>query len=198
MPLPGQEAQLSMAAMERLDELKLVAKKSKDAKQAATMMLLYPKNDESYFVLIERMISTGKHSGQIAFPGGRAEKGDKDFEYTALRETEEEIGIPISLQKVITAGTPLYIPPSNFMVRPYLGYLDHSPIFKLQATEVKSVIEVPLQQLMDEANVSSQILSTSYLSKVEVPCFLLQEQIVWGATAMMLSEFKAMFKQAGL
>ncbi|WP_194852142.1 NUDIX hydrolase [Nonlabens antarcticus] len=195
MPLPGQKAQLEMAAVDRLEELQRATMAAKTPKEAATMMLLYPKNDAPYFVLIERMLSKGKHSGQIAFPGGKAEKEDADFSITALRETWEEVGIAMEDQHLIRAATPIYIPPSNYMVRPYLAFAKAKLSFTPQPSEVKSIIEVPLVELLDSKNITSHNLSTSYMENVDVPCFLLQNQIVWGATAMMLYEFREMFLQ---
>ncbi|PRP66155.1 NUDIX hydrolase [Nonlabens agnitus] len=196
MPLPGATAQMEMAAVERLEELQNAQMASKTPKEAATMMLVYPKYDVPYFVLIERMISKGKHSGQIAFPGGRSEEEDDSHAVTALRETEEEVGILMSHQEVITAGTPVYIPPSNYLVRPFLAFAKANLSFTPQPSEVKSIIEVPLQELLDPANVSTHNLSTSYMENVDVPCFLLKDHIVWGATAMMLNEFKSLFTLA--
>ena len=192
MALPGEKAQLQMAAVERLEELQRSQLIAKTPREAATMMLLYPKNEVPYFVLIERMISKGKHSGQIAFPGGRAEKEDADFSVTALRETEEEVGIAQSDQHLIRSATPVYIPPSNYMVRPYLAFAKANLSFQPQPSEVKSIIEVPLMELLDPQNISTVNLSTSYMDNIDVPCFLLQKQVVWGATAMMLYEFREM------
>lgn len=194
--MPGATVQQEMAAMDRLEELQRAQLAAKKAKEAAVMMLIYPKNKVPYFVLIERMISTGKHSGQIAFPGGRAEDDDENYAYTALRETEEEVGISIDLQHLITKGTPVYIPPSNYMVRPFLAFAKANLSFTPQPSEVKSIIEVPLQELLNPANVSSHNLSTSYMHNVDVPCFTLKDHIVWGATAMMLNEFKLMIGNA--
>lgn len=195
IPLPGAVAQHEMAAVERLEELQNKLLKTKKPKHAAVMMLIYPKDNEAYFALIERMVSTGAHSGQIAFPGGRREPEDPDGATTALRETWEEIGISMEQQHIINAATPIYIPPSNYMVAPYLAFAKAELQFTPQPSEVKSIIEVPLAQLLDDVNQSTKTLSTSYMKEVTVPCYLLANQIVWGATAMMLAEFKVMLRQ---
>lgn len=195
IPLPGAVAQHEMAAVERLEELQTQLLKTKTPKQAAVMMLMYPKDNEAHFTLIERMVSTGAHSGQIAFPGGRREPEDLDDSMTAIRETWEEIGVPMAQQEIIKAATPIYIPPSNYMVAPYIAFAKAELRFTPQPSEVKSVIEVPLSQLLDDDNQSFTSLSTKYMDEVTVPCYLLENQIVWGATAMMLAEFKAMLRQ---
>ncbi|WP_303686142.1 CoA pyrophosphatase [Nonlabens dokdonensis] len=196
LPLPGLQSQLKMAAVERLDEMRHSAMKAQNHKEASVMMLVYPKNDIPHFVLIERAQTKGKHSGQIAFPGGRKEKTDVDNSYTALRETEEEIGISIEHQHLITSLTSLYIPPSNYMVYPYLAFAKAELQFKAQPSEVKSIIEIELAELLKDQNVSKTVLSTSYMKEVSVPCFYFGDVMVWGATAMMLQEIKDYFLQA--
>jgi len=183
-----------MAAMERLEDLQRAALKKKNAREASTMMLIYEKDDLPYFVLIERAKSAGKHSGQIAFPGGRSELEDGSHEKTATRETWEEIGVAEDLQHVVKAGTPLYIPPSNYMVYPFLAFAKARPTFTPQKSEVKKILEIPLSELFDEQNISTSTLSTTYMKEVSVPCFKFDEIIVWGATAMMLYEFKVLLQ----
>lgn len=186
-----------MAAIERLDEMQLAALKNRVPKEASVMMLIYPKNDIPHFVLIERTASTGKHSGQIAFPGGRKEKTDADNSVTALRETEEEIGVLIEEQQLIMPLTAIYIPPSNYMVYPYLAFAKVELQFTPQPSEVKSIVEIALFELLDHRNEKRTTLSTSYMKKVNVPCFYFGETMVWGATAMMLQEIKDLFLASG-
>lgn len=195
MPLPGPETQLKMAAVERLEELQRDTLEHKKPRHAAVMMLVYPINDVAHFVLIERMESKGAHSGQIAFPGGRKEPEDDNDAFTALRETQEEVGIAAQLQEIITPGTPIYIPPSNYMVAPFLAFAKAELQFTPQPSEVKSIIEIPLHELLDSKNEQSQTISTSYMSEIKVPCYRLQNQVVWGATAMILAEFKEIIAQ---
>ncbi|MBF4983678.1 CoA pyrophosphatase [Nonlabens mediterrranea] len=196
MPLPGFETQLKMAAVDRLEELQRKSLLNKTPRKAAVMMLIYPKNNIAHFVLIERMISKGAHSGQIAFPGGRQESEDQNDSITAIRETHEEVGINPELQEIITAGTPIYIPPSNYMVSPFLAFAKAELKFTPQPSEVKSIIEVPLHELMDSRSIKHHTLSTSYVTDLTVPCYNLNNQIVWGATAMMLAEFRAILKDS--
>jgi 8-oxo-dGTP pyrophosphatase MutT (NUDIX family) len=186
-----------MAAVERLDEMQSLALKNRIPKEASVMMLIYPKNNIPHFVLIERTQSTGKHSGQIAFPGGKKEKRDADNSVTALRETEEEIGILMQQQQLIMPLTSIYIPPSNYMVYPYLAFAKAELQFTPQPSEVKSIVEIALTELLDHSNEKRATLSTSYMKKVSVPCFYFGETMVWGATAMMLQEIKDLFIASG-
>ena len=165
-----------------------------DAKVAAVMILLYPKQDTVYLALIKRPDYGGVHSGQVSFPGGKSEDSDTDYQFTALRETEEEIGVKASLIQVIGQLSNVYIPPSNFFVFPFVGLLDHSPQFLPDVNEVEYIIEVPVNLLLDPA-----IKSTVKINRPEVsfdaPCYLINGHTVWGATAIILSEFEFLLKQ---
>ena len=149
-----------MAAVERLDEMQQAALEDTTPKEASVMMLIYPKNDIPHFVLIERTQSTGKHSGQIAFPGGRKEETDLDNSVTALRETEEEIGILMEHQQLIMPLSSIYIPPSNYMVYPYLAFAKAELQFTPQISEVKSKSLSRLKEAILESETEKQ---NSYL-----------------------------------
>ncbi len=198
LPLPGLESQLKMAVINRIEEMQHITLDNRTPKEASVMMLIYPKDGIPHFVLIERTTSTGKHSGQIAFPGGRKEKTDHDNSVTALRETEEEIGVDRNDQHLVMPLTSIYIPPSNYMVHPYLAFAKAELTFTPQLSEVKSVIEIKLSDLLNHNNKKRTTLSTSYMKEVSVPCFYFGEVMVWGATAMMLQEIKDVFIAAGL
>lgn len=160
------------------------------------MAVFYP-NDQhlTHLVLILRKTYRGIHSNQVGFPGGRVEVYDKNLKHTALRETEEEVGISKDDVRVIKKLTKLYIPPSDFWVHPYVGIIDKTPILKPQESEVEKILEVNLDDFLNEENLIIQKLSTSYASEIEVPAYMLNGHVVWGATAMMLSELKELLKK---
>jgi len=191
LPLPGEEAHLEMAPMERILELKRMAAAKATAREAAVMALFYPSlENQTFFALILRKTYKGVHSAQVGFPGGKREPEDHNFAATALRETEEEVGVPRSHVQLVRPLTEVYIPPSNFVVKPFMGLLDQKPRFVRQEEEVEQIIEVPFAELMDKKVIVQQTLSTSYATNIKVPAFKLQEHTVWGATAMMLNELR--------
>ncbi|MBT8302388.1 MAG: CoA pyrophosphatase, partial [Maribacter sp.] len=156
----------------------------------------YPNETRSTnLLLILRKKYNGVHSNQIGFPGGKLEKEDLDIMHTALRETQEEVGVPPPEVSIIKPLTEIYIPPSNFEVQPFLGLYENPKPFILQESEVESLVEVSLDDFMDDAKVFTQKLSTSYAKNIDVPAFKLNGYTVWGATAMMLSEIKELLRQ---
>lgn len=196
LALPGEEIQLKMAPIERIQELKLQAVNQSSARRAGVMVLFYPdEKDITKLILILRKTYKGVHSGQVGFPGGRYELEDLDLQQTALRETEEEIGIPRSQIIVCKQLSEIYIPPSNFMVHPFLGITEQTPKFIPQQSEVEDLIEVPLLHFLDESIIITRKLTTSYAVDIEVPAFQLNDFVVWGATAMILSEVRHLLKE---
>lgn len=192
--LPAMKAHVKMAPFERIESLKNIDIENKNPRTAAVMMLFYPKNGVTHLVLIVRNSYEGVHSGQIAFPGGKYEKEDKDFKETALRETQEEVGIRPEIMEIIKAFTPMYIPPSNFMVHPFLGICNDEICFVPDPSEVAQIIELPLSVFLSDAIVIEANLSTSYAQNINVPAFEIEGHVVWGATAMILSELKDVLK----
>lgn len=196
LPLPGEEAHYKLIPATRLDELSLMDIEKRNPLKAGVMAVFYPGEDgHTRLVLILRKTYQGVHSNQIGFPGGRQETSDRDLVHTALRETEEEVGIPQSQIEVVKRLTKLYIPPSNFWVHPFIGMLEHTPKMVPQESEVEKILEVELAHFMDNKCFVNQTLSTSYAKNIEVPAFLLNDQVVWGATAMMLSEIKVLLQK---
>lgn len=193
LELPGEEHHFKMAPLERLKELKQSAVLQNTAKTAAVMCLFYPNpNNQTHFILILRKTYQGVHSAQVGFPGGKVELYDTNLAHTALRETEEEVGVPQSQMTVLKQLTEVYIPPSNFFVHPFMGMAYETPVFVRQEEEVDALIEVPISEFLSDNSKIIQTLSTSYAKNIEVPAFKLQGHVVWGATAMMLSEVREM------
>lgn len=191
--LGGFDAQFKMAPKLRLkySQEKIAAN---NPRKAAVLALFYPnKKNETTLLLTQRASYKGTHSAQISFPGGKIEKTDKNLEETALRETFEEVGVQPSSVKIIRELTDVYIPPSNFLATPFLGFVDRKPSFNLNH-EVDKTIEVLVSDLLDENNITTVTLETSYMKKIDVPCFKINNDIVWGATGMMLSEIRELLK----
>ncbi len=194
LELPSTAAHAKMAPLERIKMLEVDLNSIKNPRKAAVMMLFYPKNKITHLVLIIRNSYPGVHSSQIAFPGGKVEEADIDLKQTALRETFEEIGIHQDKIEVVKEFSSVYIPPSNFMVAPFLGITTAELEFILQEEEVAGIIEVPLDLLLDDRIVLTKKITTSYAPMIDVPVFQFGEHAVWGATAMMLSELKEALK----
>ncbi|MAN28043.1 MULTISPECIES: NUDIX hydrolase [Mesonia] len=194
--LIGEKAHLEMAPNFRKKEIDRIDIASKNPKRAGVMALFYPNAaGETCLTLILRKTYKGVHSAQIGFPGGREEEEDRDLMETALRETHEEVGVAPEEIKVLKKLTKIYIPPSNFWVQPYLGIAEQTPQFMKQESEVEEILEVSLKDFLNDRNLIEKELSTSYAKNVLVPAFYLNEQIVWGATGMMLNEVKGILKE---
>ncbi|CAG5078231.1 NUDIX hydrolase [Parvicella tangerina] len=196
--LPGVAAHQLMAPYQRKSADDVV-KEKKDCRRAATLMLLYPKNDEWFFALMLRPDYDGVHGGQVSFPGGKIEQGETPEE-AALRECEEEIGVDQNRINLLGKLTDVYIPPSNILVNPFVGFIDYEPVFYPDATEVERIIEVPLADVFKEDLVKQKKIKVGRYSDkpftIEVPYFEFCYETVWGATALMISEFREMLKKA--
>lgn len=192
--LPGTTAQFEMALPHRLNELRNPANK-KTCLEAAVLVLFYPEKDSpdhAKLLLTVRPDGMAKHAGQVAFPGGRREKGEALVD-TALRETAEEVAIPKRKIEILGALTPLYIPPSNFCVYPFVGAIDSYPDMATTSEEVASVFGVSVPDLVDPALRRTDVRDIKGKS-VEIPYFALSGEFVWGATAMMLAELVAILR----
>ena len=187
--LPGRPFQIKKAVLARLKTLDAPP----TARQSAVMILLFPRDNEWYVVLTERVGNANDpHSNQISFPGGSLDATDPSLEYCALRETHEEVGISPEKIKVIGKMTDLYIPVSNFHVHPFLGWMPNPPQYFRQITEVQHIMEVPLNLLQNPENHKFMDMNIRGMHLLEVPYFDVYGRVVWGATAMMLSELLEM------
>lgn len=198
LPLPGIKAQKKMVPMFRIQELIETPLNKKKAKKSAVLILFYPSDDgQTHFVLIQRTVYSGVHSGQISFPGGKMDSTDKSFWDTALREAYEEINVPSSYIDKVVALTDFYIPPSNFVVYPFVGVMKNKFLFEREIKEVEKIIEVPLSDLLSSANETRGTVLTSYVGEVNVPMYIFDDDVkVWGATATILSEMKELILTA--
>ena len=186
----GISAQKEMAPLPDVSQ-RFDRESAKKAKQSAVMILLYPEEGRIKFPLIVRPQYPGVHSGQVALPGGKYEDDDQDLIFTALRETEEEVGIQKEQVEVIGQLSELYVPPSNFNILPVIGVIPSAPQFVIEENEVEELVIADITVLNDETKRKQKQMSFYSGLKVDVPYFDVQEKVVWGATAMILSEFAA-------
>jgi 8-oxo-dGTP pyrophosphatase MutT (NUDIX family) len=192
--LPGAEAHQKLAPLNR-DLRNNLNNKTPGFKQGSVLILLYPANGEIFLPLMQRPNYQGIHSGQISFPGGKKEEIDSDLIATALRETMEEIGVLEKDVKVVGTLTELYIPASNFKVLPVVGYVTKQPNFIPDQYEVVKIIETSVSELLDEGIIKTRMIKTSLGLEIKAPYYDVQGHIVWGATAMILSEFLDIVKR---
>ncbi|CAN5564047.1 CoA pyrophosphatase [soil metagenome] len=192
--LPGEDAQFSMApnARKRLSE---IPKENYNPKRSAVLILLFPHQDSIHTVLIQRHEYDGVHSGQIAFPGGKFEEEDVELKQTALRETAEEIGVNPANINVIGSLTDIYISPSNFLVKPFIGIINERPTFVLDTREVQKLISVDLFYLNDKTIIGEKSIVHSGGLKIKTPYYEIEGLTIWGATAMIISELNAIVVQ---
>lgn len=187
-PLPGKEAHALM--MPKLSSGSGVRfKNTREPRKGAVLLLLYEKEGELYFPLIQRPVYEGVHSGQIAFPGGRWEEQDTDLYHTALREANEEVGVDPDLISVLGTLSKFMVSASNHLVLPVVGHCSSEPVFRRDPYEVDEVIEARLEELLDQQKRKETEITTAQGYKLKSPYFELNGKVVWGATAMMLSEF---------
>jgi 8-oxo-dGTP pyrophosphatase MutT (NUDIX family) len=194
LPLPGKEVQYEMASYHRYKNT--FDSDIKNAKLSAVSILIYLLENEWHFCLIQRPQYDGPHSGQMALPGGKKEAIDFDLVQTAIRETKEEIGIELKQADIIGKLTELFIPVSNTLVLPFTAIINHVPNFIPQQTEVVEVIECRIAHLLSQSNNEITEVKINESLTIKTPYFLLNNKIVWGATAMILNEFKKIWEES--
>ncbi|MFM8535319.1 MAG: NUDIX hydrolase [Acidimicrobiia bacterium] len=190
-PLPGLDAQLRMAPSPRLgwDPLKF----PEGARDGAALLLLYPHDDHLHVALTVRGAQLRNHTGQVSLPGGRVDAGET-LEAAALREAQEEIGVDPGAVDVLGRLTPLHIPVSGFLLHPIVGATSTRPAFQRAEWEVARIIETPIALLSDPSIVKREMRTRAVKGEpidVDVPFYDIDGEKVWGATAMVLSEFCA-------
>ena len=185
--LPGKDSHKKMKISYRNE--KKISFNINRAKPAAVLLLLFPNNKKICFYLTKRTEKLKYHKGQISLPGCSNEKGESLLE-TALRETEEEIGVNKNEISILGQITPLFIPVTGFMMTPFIGFTSKEPIIKLDSMEVEELFSVNILDLIN----NDKLITHRQLNgrDVTIPYFNLNNQQVWGATSMVLSEFKDM------
>jgi 8-oxo-dGTP pyrophosphatase MutT (NUDIX family) len=194
LPLPGEKAQFLMEPSSRKIELQKQIKRNLP-QISSILILLYPHQNKLKTIMIKRPIYDGVHSGQISFPGGKFEKQDLNLVDTALRESWEEIGIPKKSVNILGSITELYIPPSNFNVLPVIGYTNKRPEFKISKIEVDKILEINIEDFLNKKNIRQKEILSHNNIRLSVPCYFIQDEIIWGASAMILSEFIEILKK---
>jgi 8-oxo-dGTP pyrophosphatase MutT (NUDIX family) len=197
-PLPGLEAQLRLAPQPRVgwDPYHL----PDGLRDAAGLLLLYPKDDAPHVLLTVRGGSLRHHTGQVSLPGGAVDPGET-FEAAAVREAEEEVGLDGGSIEVIGRLTPLHIPVSGFLLHPVVGYAAIRPRLQPAEWEVARVLEVPLTRFVDgDALRNDRWVRERNGAQIEVdvPYFEIEGEKVWGATAMVLAEFLEIVGRIGV
>ena len=189
-PLPGVEAQITMAPVYRQDR-SMASIEGKQCREAGVLVLFFPQDDVPTLLLTVRRADLKEHPGQISFPGGSRE-ADETLRETALRETHEEVGLPPAEVDILGMLTPIFIPPSNFCVHPFVAMTPTAPSLRPQDDEVETVLPVSLPHLLDPATRQHEPWML-HGREIEVPFLNVDGHKVWGATAMMLAELMALF-----
>lgn len=191
--LPGKTAHLKMAPALRSEKY---MSPNGSYKKASVHLTVFEKDSEPHLIFIKRasVIKEDKHSGQIGFPGGQVEESDKSLEDCALRETNEELGLNLSKIELLGPMTPIYVYVSNFMVYPFVGIYHGDPEYILQKSEVDYVIEAPISDFLDDSIIKTKDIQIRQGILKDVPFYDLQGETLWGATAMMTSEFISIIK----
>tara|TARA_B110000914_G_scaffold33823_1_gene26603 strand:+ start:2215 stop:2883 length:669 start_codon:yes stop_codon:yes gene_type:complete len=165
-----------------------------NARKASVLLCFYEHKDELYLTLIKRTTYDGPHSGQISFPGGKPVSLDSSLWDTAKREFKEELGVDLSSASPLLTLSRVYIPPSNFLVTPFVAVVKKKPFFHLDSREVALKIDISLYELIHLKIKQGPILEGNHKGVV-VPCYVYEGHMIWGATAMVLSEFILFLKE---
>ena len=196
LKLPGEAAHNRVMNYVRPSVAEVIAS-DKKTRRSAVVFLLYPKKEDWHFLLLKRHDYDGVHSGQVGLPGGSLDAGETESE-AALRELHEETGLLLTKNQIIGKLCPLYIPPSNYIVQPFAAIIEESPIWNFDTREVKRGIEVPLADLTRSDNLQeNSVLMSGGATRLKVKSFPFGGEVVWGATAMILSECKEILMKLG-
>lgn len=181
-PLPGESAQYMMAPFGRKLSVEI---SNKDLQDAAVLVPIFEQQGQLHLILTLRSSYDGIHSAQVSFPGGKFEEGEVNANDVALRESHEEIGLSNNHVEVIGNLSSLIIPVSSMRVYPIVGWVDQNFGLSPDPREVDRVIIAPIQDFHPRMKRYSKSIMKQ---GIEVPYFLVENEVVWGATAMIISE----------
>jgi 8-oxo-dGTP pyrophosphatase MutT (NUDIX family) len=192
--LPGTEVQWQMASSDRMVR-NFPREPGKDARIAAVLILLYPDNGSVHTVFMQRHDYVGVHGGQISFPGGKQEPSDENVIQTAIREAHEETGVDQEGISVIGTLTPLFIPVSNMIVTPVVGWIKEKPAFNHKPEEVVFLINADIKKLLDPSIIKTKPFEIRG-EFLDIKYFDYEGHVIWGATAMMLHELLTILRRS--
>jgi 8-oxo-dGTP pyrophosphatase MutT (NUDIX family) len=192
--LPGESAHVDLAPTNRPIS-SFARKNSSSYKESAVAVILFPENEDLRILLIQRPTYDGAHSGQVSFPGGKKEHTDNSLLETAVRECFEEIGVKLKPNEYLGQLTSVFIPVSNFDMESFVFYLNQKPTFSLDHFEVETIFSISALELLQEKSIQYVSIPTSKgIIMKNIPCFYLEEKVIWGATALVLNELKIILK----
>jgi 8-oxo-dGTP pyrophosphatase MutT (NUDIX family) len=191
--LPGKKSHLKMVPQGR--ELVVNHQDIDLVRYSSVLLVLFPIGGQVYTCLIKRNAAMRNHPGQISLPGGQIEEGESP-EVTALREAQEEIGISPLDVHLLGRLSELYVSISRYTIFPYVGWINYKPDFSLNEAEAEKILLLPVQQFQKQPEIKQALMSTSF-GVTEVPCYLFDNEIIWGATAMILTEFFDLIRESG-
>ena len=193
--LPGEIAHLPLSPSGRGRSSEAL-KKADKVRESAVAVILFEKSNELHCTLIQRPNYEGTHSGQISFPGGKKEPSDNDLLITSMREAFEEIGVELKEKHLLGSLTSVYIPVSNFSVAPYVFYYPKVPSYIKDNFEVAEIVEININDLLHESVIKHTNIPISNGNMLNnIPYFDLENKIIWGSTALILNELRAIIKR---
>lgn len=190
--LPGEEAHLDMSPIGRKKSSQAI-KQVSDYRESAVALVLFETEETLKSVLIQRPIYEGSHSGQVCLPGGKKEDFETSLDQTAIRECVEETGLITEHLDLLGPLTPVFIPVSNHHVHPYIFHYTETPVFFPDEREVAEILPFNLMDILIKENIkTTDIRITQERILRDVPYFDIREKVVWGATAIILNEFRVL------
>ena len=161
----------------------------------AVMIAMYPHEGDIYLPMMLRPTKSRAHPGQISFPGGKKEDQDQNLIETAIREMQEEVGVLVPQENVIGPLSSVYIPPSNSLVTPILGFLEEKPSYVIAPDEVERALDISLKDLGDPANEKVKKVILTNGDYFEMPAFAVSDVFIWGGTARMIQELNCLLEE---